>query len=456
MNKHLHEENDDYLQVLFENVKTIADLQSLAKLPRRHPRFETKLGQAEGYLCKWAVDAENLLSICTQLPHWEEHTYTTRYLLVGFHQYLHGLKELAQAIEQISAKIETKKLAKIAKQHVIEIEHYLHQCHCDDKHLINLSAQLQSQRSRRLEGNTEHNEYLHLLIGIMQYRHWMQKTGCREWENCQRFLIQELEQLRELRRSSHPSANDIVNATWRNVLERIHEFVLPLPEKTNEIKKELAYWINSKLRLWDNLGKLPEEDAKERKRYTSLDQLIGSHENGKPISLGDSLADPRPSTIWEILDEIEKDWYRQAEWFIAKEAIKYFEQDPDEILRRFCSRKYPQLNLQEIIKRYYLTFPPQKDSVIVRDLNINRQRPGHAVRELKEKLAKRYGLPFPPEKKSKTYPVAYVVIEFYCELAALELAKNVVATINLIVHLPTCIQQLSFRLIDQIFIELEH
>lgn len=311
------------------------------------------------------------------------------------------------------------------------------------------------ERLKRLNPNIDHAEYLYRLIETIQYLHQVQKTDCREWRICQGWLISKVQKLPGLWRSTHHSYEDVLFKTLNEMLERINEFELPTVAEASLTPGRLTGWINKRLGLRYKVIKLYQPNSKEPEP-DSLDRPIGSSEDSKPTLLGDLFADSRPSTLWEKLDEIEKDWYQQAEWFIGRKAINYFKQDPDEILRTFCIRKYPQINVQELIRRYYLTFPPQKDSIIVQDLNIDRQRPEHVIRELKGRLAKQYGLPFPPEKKSKTYPISYVVIEFYCGLAALELAKTVVEIINLIVHLPTRIQQLPFRLIDQISIELEH
>lgn len=438
-NERLQKITIDDLSSLFKALKTLASIDArperLANLAdKKHKLFQQQLEKAEEGLQQWANNQE-ILYICERLTDLDQYSSWFEYWLVRLYQYLYFLKNLADTVNQHSATNPAKKLAKNVVQNVATAKEYLRECACDEAYLNTLSAQLRDQRSQRLEGEAEHSEYLYSLISSLQYRYWLERPGDRERARCQTLLISELQQLRNLAQSSHHDANEKRNDAWMKVLEQIHEFVLPLPEKKDEIKKELANWVNIKLRLKFELKDLPVQDEKERKVNKSLDQSISSSQDANLITLADLLPDSRPSTLWEIFDAIDEEWRQKAERLIARKLLEYLEQDPDGILRAICSRDYPQCTLHEVIIRRVLTFPAEPYRSIGAVLGTYPQVPHHLW---------------------KAKGGMNLVYEIYCGLAALEIAQLVIELLVLVIHLPIYVHQLSFGLIDQISFELEH
>jgi hypothetical protein len=195
------------------------------------------------------------------------------------------------------------------------------------------------------------------------------------WKRAMHTLLQEVPQLPRLARSTHPDYGEILNDTFLQIADRIHEF-----QPQDSIGVSLTNWINLQLRLTYRLKDLYDSQSDQankadpkaqfraqiRKPPLSLDASIGEAGN---LSFGDQLSDPRP-TLSDLESLIQHDQQQQVER-IGQQIYEYIETDPEYLLRQCYPQKYPECHCQLLAKRLLLKQPPDRFQAIVNDYRVN-------------------------------------------------------------------------------------
>jgi hypothetical protein len=196
---------------------------------------------------------------------------------------------------------------------------------------------------------------LRQLVQVLQH---IQK-GSREWRKAMNQLLGWIPTLPKLARCTHPSYPDVLNETLELIFEKIQEFRPRLASVTHSF----VAWINYKLRHKYRVLELCREQP-----ALSLDTEI--FEGESKTTFVELLADPHPSTIWELEEKIACWQQQENSKRIGKQLWNYIQRDPDGRLRNCVSRGHPHCSCQEIAIRLYLGTPPQKLPKIAEELNI--------------------------------------------------------------------------------------
>ncbi|MGB3693211.1 MAG: hypothetical protein WA865_21555 [Spirulinaceae cyanobacterium] len=200
------------------------------------------------------------------------------------------------------------------------------------------------------------------------------------WRKAMNQLLQEVQQLPGLARSSHPDYQEALDDTLMRLATEIQEF----KPAANAVEKSLVAWINYKLRLKYEVKNLNSSYRSRSKKSTktakveykeqvrkpplSLDVPIGEQGNE---TFRDLIPTHEPSTIWEQQALIAEEQKKRQNSRTGIKLKTYIEQDPDSSLRNCHPRNYPHCNCLVLSQRLLLKYPPDKLVAIAKDLKIN-------------------------------------------------------------------------------------
>lgn len=175
----------------------------------------------------------------------------------------------------------------------------------------------------------------------------------REWQKAMTSLLDYIQNSPKIERCNHLDYPEVLNNTLLLVAENIREFQ---PSSSSSLSNRLAAWINYKLR-----------------HIFRVRELFGKNDPTNSISTDPP--DPRPSTIWELEDEIQQWQQQQNIESIGKRLKRYIERDPERRLRDSHPRNHPECNYQVLCQRLLPSFknPPDKLAVVAREFQINYQ-----------------------------------------------------------------------------------
>lgn len=183
-----------------------------------------------------------------------------------------------------------------------------------------------------------------------------------EWRKAMDQLLSYIPRLPGLARCSHLDYPEVLNDTLALVGKKIQEF-RPV---SDSLSNSLVVWINYKLRHKYRVLELYQHSPDSP---ISIDNQA-CIEAGSRETFAEKLPDPRPSTIWELEDEIERWQQQQKIESIGSKLRRYIEQDPEGKLRRCVSRKYPDCNCHLLSQRLYLRNPPDNLATFASQFNI--------------------------------------------------------------------------------------
>ncbi len=189
----------------------------------------------------------------------------------------------------------------------------------------------------------------------------------RSWKRrraLERLLIH-LQKHPDIRGSSHPDYLDALDRTWEWLSLNIDQFT-PTPDLP--LETSLIRWINGHL-YW----RIKDLYLKRVKDPASLDRAMDSSGEIKTTLLeqlsDNGLSTPSLSGLDGYIEQL-KQQHRQA---IALELEHYIETDPQKKLRQCHPRKFPQCHCQYLCQRRLFKDPPDRFSMIARDVGINYQ-----------------------------------------------------------------------------------
>ena len=161
-------------------------------------------------------------------------------------------------------------------------------------------------------------------------------------------LLQQLQRLPKLSKSSHLYYHEALNKTWEWLDNNLHHF----EPRFSPVQDSLLIWINRhlKYRIYDLY-------AKKNQNIVSLDLEFLERSGFYNDCLDDQI------------EQIE----RQEKQALAREIAKYFDRDPEQKLRRCHPQNRPDCNCQFIVQKLFLQESPEKMSTIARQLNIKTQ-----------------------------------------------------------------------------------
>lgn len=204
----------------------------------------------------------------------------------------------------------------------------------------------------------EQDEYLRQIIAAV----CQHPDGSMERRKAMHQLLSYIQRLPGLAKCSHPDYPDVLNATLAMVSTRIQEF----QPRSDSLSSSLATWINYGLRHRYRILELYQHNPSDT---LSLDNSI-LKEEGRKETFTDIVADPHPSTIWEIEAQIEQ-WQQQEKYVsVGVKMWQYIEQDPEGRLRDCHPRQNPECNCQLLSQRMLLKNPPDKLPAFAREFNI--------------------------------------------------------------------------------------
>lgn len=175
-------------------------------------------------------------------------------------------------------------------------------------------------------------------------------------------LLSYVQCLPGLAKCSHPEYPDVLSATLAMVSTQIQEF----QPRSDSFSSSLAAWINYRLRHKYRILDLHRHNSSD---ILPLDRRI-PNEEGSRKTFTDLVADPHPSTIWEIEAQIEQ-WQQQEKYVsVGVKMWQYIEQDPEGRLRDCHPRQNPECNCQLLSQRMLLKNPPDKLPALAREFNI--------------------------------------------------------------------------------------
>lgn len=160
-------------------------------------------------------------------------------------------------------------------------------------------------------------------------------------------LLLHLQNLPNLRKSSHPDALDALNKTWIWVNSSICE---KFDLDADSVETRLVTWINTYL------------------KYRNKDLRLNPHPTEIPL-----LDEITPSTSPNDINKIIADIERQQIQDISDKIEQYINDDPEQILINCHPKNNPQANCKILSQRLLLQDPPDKMSHIATELNINNQ-----------------------------------------------------------------------------------
>ncbi|MDQ2096845.1 MAG: hypothetical protein QQW96_04270 [Tychonema bourrellyi B0820] len=161
-------------------------------------------------------------------------------------------------------------------------------------------------------------------------------------------LLQQLQRLPKLLKSSHLFYYEAVNKTWEWLDNNLHNF----DPRLSPIQDSLLIWINCHL------------------KYRIYDLYAKKNQNIFPLDL-EFLE--RSGFYNDCLDAQIEQIERQEKQALAREIAKYFDRDPEQKLRRCHPQNRPDCNCQFIVQRLFFQPSPEKMATIARQLNINTQ-----------------------------------------------------------------------------------
>jgi hypothetical protein len=186
-----------------------------------------------------------------------------------------------------------------------------------------------------------------------------------------RLLIQ-IQRLPHLFRNSHPNYSHALNFTMAWVSEKICSDFSP---RSSSVSEDLTRWVNGYLKWRIKDLYVPDEEyqglIKAGFKPTPLDQPIVAQE-GSQTTLGNITADPRfggMSILDQWIEEIQKDEQKR----LGQRIKKYFENDPQSVLKQCHPGKQSDCNCQEIVTRLHLSDPPETVRAIAKQFGINEQ-----------------------------------------------------------------------------------
>lgn len=194
----------------------------------------------------------------------------------------------------------------------------------------------------------EQDEYLRqIIVAVCQ-----PPDGSLERKKAMNHLLSYIPRLPGLAKCSHLDYPDVLSATLAMVSTRIQEF----QPRSDSLSSSLATWINYKLR--------------HKYRISELYQ----HNSSDPLPLDNSItplvADPHPSTIWDIEAQIEQ-WQQQEKYVrVGVKIWEYIEQDPEGRLRSCHPRQNRECNCQLLSQRMLLKNPPDRLPAFAKEFNI--------------------------------------------------------------------------------------
>ncbi len=161
-------------------------------------------------------------------------------------------------------------------------------------------------------------------------------------------LLQQLQRLPKLSKSSHLYYHEAVNKTWEWLDNNLHNF----EPRFSPVQDSLLIWINRylKYRIYDLY-------AKNTQNIVSLDLKYLE----------------RSGFYNDCLDDRIEQIERQEKQDLAREITKYFDRDPEQKLRRTHPKNRPDCNCQIIAQKLFFQQSPEKMAAIARQLNINTQ-----------------------------------------------------------------------------------
>ncbi len=161
-------------------------------------------------------------------------------------------------------------------------------------------------------------------------------------------LLQQLQRLPKLSKSSHLCYYEALNKTWEWLDNNLHNF----EPRFSPVQDSLLIWINRYL------------------KYRIYDLYAKKNQNILPLDLDVLEGSGFYNDSWDVqIEQIE----RQEKQALAREIAKYFDRDPEQKLRRCHPRNRPDCNCQFIVQKLFLQESPEKMSTIARQLNIKTQ-----------------------------------------------------------------------------------
>lgn len=179
----------------------------------------------------------------------------------------------------------------------------------------------------------------------------------RKWRIAMNQLLQEIQQLPGLKRSSHQDYPEAFNGTLEWVSRNLDKFEL----RTASISESFANWINGHLK-W-RIKDLYDVD-KNAHSTTSLDAPIMATA-GETTRL-DLLPDFRLGGLDGIIESAQKETTQR----IGLELERYIEQDPERKLKNSYPKSHPECNCQFLSLGRLLKDPPDKFQALASELNV--------------------------------------------------------------------------------------
>lgn len=205
------------------------------------------------------------------------------------------------------------------------------------------------------------DEQLYQLIAQICQHPW--KSPKRQ--KAMNLLLREIQLLPGLGKSSHPDYLDALNNTFEWVNRQLCQDFNP---DRPLVQKRLLQWINSYL-YW-RIKDLYLQGKSDR--TYSLDAPIGDHQSET------SLLELLPTTDFQIPTRSGIDSYIQQieteqQQIIGLKLEEYVREDPKEKLRNCHPQTYSNCNCQLLTSRVLLKDPPDKFSLLAKELSINYQ-----------------------------------------------------------------------------------
>jgi hypothetical protein len=176
-------------------------------------------------------------------------------------------------------------------------------------------------------------------------------------------LLNIIQRLPRLLKSSHPNYPEALNLTWTWVSRNIQAFDIQSPF----LQERLVNWINSYLR-W----RIKDLYIGDRPSLISLDRPISNSE-GECTTLLELLPDPQFPPPLNLLDVYLITIQAEEQQRIGVSIEQYIECDPDGKLRQCHPRQRHDCHCQILAQRLLLKEPPDKLTKVAEDLQINYQ-----------------------------------------------------------------------------------
>ncbi len=177
----------------------------------------------------------------------------------------------------------------------------------------------------------------------------------RKWRTAMNQLLREIQQLPELKKSTHPNYPEALNLTLEWVSRKITQF----EQRQPSISTSLSNWVNGYLG-W----RIQDLSSPEKNAPISLDAPIAV-DAGARTRL-EQLPDFTLSGLDGMIESAQKETIQR----IGLELELYIEQDPEENLRNSYPRSYPECNCQLLSLRRVLKDPPDKFQDLAEELKV--------------------------------------------------------------------------------------